>query len=62
MTPDYLWSERRGEEDYTPGIAARIHEMYPVRGHPGAIADFFGPENARLFSLLGRLAPSWQVG
>lgn len=28
-TPDYLWSEGRGGEDHMPGIAARIHEMYP---------------------------------
>ncbi|MES1992363.1 MAG: sulfotransferase domain-containing protein [Pseudomonadota bacterium] len=28
-TPDYLWSEGRGGEDHTPGIAARIHGLYP---------------------------------
>ena len=28
-TPDYLWSEDSGAEGHTPGIAARIHAMYP---------------------------------
>lgn len=28
-TPDYLWSEGRGGEDHSPGIAGRIHGLYP---------------------------------
>lgn len=28
-TPDYLWSEGCGAEDHTPGIASRIHGLYP---------------------------------
>lgn len=28
-TPDYLWSDERSGEDHTPGIAERIHGIYP---------------------------------
>ena len=28
-TPDYLWSDEGGGEDHTPGIAERIHGLYP---------------------------------
>lgn len=38
-TPDYLWSEASGAEGHTPGIAARIHGMYPDMKLIGILRD-----------------------